>query len=124
MKILAIIFTLFVAVEHFYIMVLEMFFSSSKVAQKTFKMKKDFLENPRVKILFANQGLYNGFLAAGLILGVCFAQAPFNIIIQLYFLFCVIIAAIFGAITANNKGILFKQGLPAFLAVIFILLSM
>lgn len=74
MKVLATFFTLFVAVEHIYIMFLEMFFSTTKVAQKTFRMTEDFLQNPRVKILFANLGLYNGFLAVGLFLGYIFSQ--------------------------------------------------
>lgn len=122
MKVLATFFTLFVAVEHIYIMFLEMFFSTTKVAQKTFRMTEDFLQNPRVKILFANQGLYNGFLAVGLFFGLYFFPAPFNTTIQLFFLICVLIAAVFGAITANI-GILFKQGLPAILAIVSILFS-
>ncbi|WP_430510867.1 DUF1304 domain-containing protein [Gottfriedia solisilvae] len=122
MKVLATFFTLFVAVEHIYIMFLEMFFSTTKVAQKTFRMTEDFLQNPRVKILFANQGLYNGFLAVGLFFGLYFFPAPFNTTIQLFFLICVLIAAVFGAITANI-GILFKQGLPAILAIVSILFT-
>ncbi|MEH7351153.1 DUF1304 domain-containing protein [Gottfriedia acidiceleris] len=122
MKVLATFFTLFVAVEHIYIMFLEMFFSTTKVAQKTFRMTEDFLQNPRVKILFANQGLYNGFLAVGLFFGLYFFPAPFNTMIQLFFLICVLIAAVFGAITANI-GILFKQGLPAILAIVSILFT-
>jgi putative membrane protein len=122
MKILASFFTLFVAIEHIYIMFLEMFFSTSKVAQKTFNMTEEFLQNSRVKTLFANQGLYNGFLAAGLLFGLYFSPAPSNTMIQLFFLICVIIAALFGAITANI-GILYKQGLPAILAVVFILFT-
>lgn len=123
MEILGIIFTLLVAVEHVYIMLLEMLFSTSKTAQRTFGLTEDFLKNPRVRTLFANQGLYNGFLAAGLLWGTVFAPASYNTSIQLFFLACVIIAAVFGAIT-SNKGILIKQGLPAMIAIVFVLVSM
>ncbi|WP_214484994.1 DUF1304 domain-containing protein, partial [Bacillus sp. SM2101] len=107
MHLLAIIFTLLVAIEHVYIMILEMFFSTSRVAQKTFGVTKDVLEIPKVKTLFANQGLYNGFLAAGLFWGVLFVPDSSKIMIQLFFLICVIIASVFGALTAN-KGIFIK----------------
>lgn len=123
METLAVIFTLLVAVEHVYIMLLEMVFSTSKAAQRTFGLTEEFLKNPRIKTLFANQGLYNGFLAAGLFWGVLFAPTSHHTSIQLFFLACVIIAAAFGAIT-SNRGILLKQGLPAILAMIFVLLSM
>ncbi|MDX8366813.1 DUF1304 domain-containing protein [Cytobacillus sp. IB215665] len=122
MELVAIIFVLIVAFEHIYIMLLEMFYSTSRTAQKTFGVTKDVLEIPKVKILFANQGLYNGFLAAGLFWGLFFVPDSSKIMIQLFFLICVIIASIFGALTAN-KGIFIKQGTPAILAVIFILLS-
>ncbi|MGM7683598.1 DUF1304 domain-containing protein [Cytobacillus sp. Hm23] len=122
MELFSIIFVLIVAFEHIYIMLLEMFYSTSRTAQKTFGVTKDVLEIPKVKILFANQGLYNGFLAAGLIWGLFFVPDSSKIMIQLFFLICVIIASIFGAMTAN-KGIFIKQGTPAILAVIFILLS-
>lgn len=123
METLAVIFTLLVAIEHVYIMLLEMLFSTSKTAQRTFGLTEDFLKNPRVKTLFANQGLYNGFLAAGLFWGALFAPASYNQSIRLFFLACVIIAAVLGAIT-SNKGILVKQGLPAVVATIFVVLSM
>ncbi|MEI5907400.1 DUF1304 domain-containing protein [Bacillus spongiae] len=122
MELIAFIFTLLVAIEHVYIMVLEMFFSTSKTAQRTFKVSEELLNHPKVKTLFANQGLYNGFLAAGLVWGLFFVPDSFEISVQVFFLLCVISAAVFGALTAN-KGILLKQGLPAILALLFILLS-
>ncbi|MNH94809.1 hypothetical protein D3C73_474350 [compost metagenome] len=103
-------------------MLLEMIFSTSKAAQRSFGVTEDFLKDPRVKTLFANQGLYNGFLAAGLFWGAVFAPASYNTSIQLFFLACVIIAALFGAVT-SNRGILIKQGLPAMIAIVFVLLS-
>lgn len=123
METVAVILTLLVAVEHVYIMLLEMLFSTSATAQRTFHLSKDFLVNPRVKTLFANQGLYNGFLAAGLVWGALLAPENYQDTVRLFFLTCVIIAAVFGAFT-SNKGILFKQGLPAIIATIFVVLAM
>ncbi|CBW28869.1 MULTISPECIES: DUF1304 family protein [Haemophilus] len=69
----------------------------------------------KAKVVFANQGLYNGFLAAGIIFGYAINQ----ISVIYFFLGCVIIAAVFGAVTTKNKGILVKQGLlPAVLAIV------
>ena len=67
MGIIAGLLILLVAVEHIYILIIEMFFSESKVAQRSFGLEKEFLKDERVKIMMANQGLYNGFLAMGLI---------------------------------------------------------
>ena len=65
--------------------------------------------------MFANQGLYNGFLAAGLIWGLVLGLNPIGYMVQLFFVICVVIAAIFGGFT-SNKSIIVKQGLPAVLA--------
>lgn len=116
MNLLGTILVLLVAIEHFYILALEMFFLSSKPALRTFGLTKEVAADPRIKTLFANQGLYNGFLAAGLIFGLILDSS----VIQLFFLSCVIIAALYGAATAN-LSILYKQGLPAILAFIVIL---
>ncbi|MDZ5758863.1 DUF1304 domain-containing protein [Carnobacterium maltaromaticum] len=122
METVAFILVLIVTLEHVYIMALEMFFSTSENAQKTFGLKKEFLQQKNVKTLMANQGLYNGFLAAGLFWGLFFVPAEFALSVQLFFLGCVIVAAVYGSLTAN-KGILIKQGLPAILAFIFVLIS-
>lgn len=122
METLAVILTLLVAVEHVYIMLLEMLFSTSSAAQRTFKLPNEFLQNPRVKTLFANQGLYNGFLAAGLVWGALIAPEAYQDTVRLFFLSCVIIAAVFGAMT-SNKGILIKQGLPAIVAAVVVLVA-
>jgi putative membrane protein len=123
METAAFVLTLLVAAEHVYIMLLEMFFSSGRAAQRTFRLSADFLSNPRVKTLFANQGLYNGFLAAGLVWGTLFASEQDGSTIQMFFLSCVIIAAVFGAFT-SNMGILFKQGFPAIAALVCVWLTL
>lgn len=97
-----------------------MFFSTSHAAEKSFGVPKKILALKEVQTLFANQGLYNGFLAAGLFWGLFFAPSSFSTAIIIFFLSCVIIAAIFGAVTAN-KSILIKQGVPAILALLFVL---
>ena len=92
-----------------------MFAIEGKSAKRIFGLTDDFIaqKKVKVKVMFANQGLYNGFLSAGIIFGYAINQMP----VIYFFLTCVIIAAIFGAITIN-KGILVKQGLPAILAII------
>ena len=69
--------------------------------------------------MFANQGLYNGFLAAGLILGLILGLNPIGYMIQLFFVICVV-AATFGGFT-SNKSIIVKQGIPAILALVALL---
>ena len=105
MGIIAGLLVLLIAVEHIYILIIEMFFNESEVAQKSFGLEKEFLQNERVKILMANQGLYNGFLATGV----------FQIQLAIFFLVCVICAAIYGALTVSYR-ILIIQGFPAILA--------
>lgn len=122
MEVLALGLTLLVALEHLYIMGLEMFASGSRTAQRTFNLPAEFLADRRVKTLFANQGLYNGFLAAGLIWGALIAPEAYAFQLQVFFLGCVIVAAAYGAVT-SNKGILIKQGLPAIVALIVVLLA-
>ena len=73
------------------------------------------------KSLAANQGMYNGFLAAGLVWGLFYPDPVIGRQIQLFFVICVVVAAVYGALTAN-KSILLKQGLPAILALISLLI--
>ena len=121
MGIIAGMLILLVAIEHIYILIIEMFFNESEVAQKSFGLEKEFLQDERVKIMMANQGLYNGFLAMGLIWSI-FESGVFQIQLAIFFLTCVICAAIYGALTVSYR-ILFMQGIPAILAlmVIFIM---
>jgi putative membrane protein len=105
-----------VAVLHVYFLILEMFLWTTSYGRSAFGLDKNFaLES---KALAANQGLYNGFLAAGLAWGIFLGDAGFSI--QLFFLSCVIIAGIFGALTFSRK-IFFVQALPAIAALVVVL---
>ncbi|WP_139996715.1 DUF1304 domain-containing protein [Paenibacillus paridis] len=120
MVIASIIFVSLVAMEHLYILVLEMFLWTSDRARKSFGTTKEFAES--TKSLAANQGLYNGFLAAGLFWGLFHPTAEFGYQLQLFFLICVLVAAVYGGITAK-KSILVVQGLPALIALVFVLFA-
>jgi putative membrane protein len=98
----------FVALLHVYFMVLEMFLWDKPMGLRTFRMTQEFAKAS--KKLAANQGLYNGFLAAGLCWGMTLGAAGRGIVV--FFLGCVIIAGVFGAFTVGRK-ILFVQALPA-----------
>ncbi|SFT23783.1 DUF1304 domain-containing protein [Paenibacillus sp. BC26] len=120
MTIIAAILVALVAVEHIYILILEMFMWTTPRALKAFGTTKAFAEES--KSLAANQGLYNGFLAAGLFWGLFYPDAAVGHQIQLFFLCCVLVAAIYGGVTAK-KSILMVQGLPALVALAFVLLT-
>ncbi|HUN54912.1 MAG TPA: DUF1304 domain-containing protein [Smithella sp.] len=107
-----------VALLHIYFLVLEMLLWDKPMGLKAFGQTKE--QAAATKILAANQGLYNGFLAAGLLLGV--AQGDSGTYFKLFFLSCVIVAGVYGAITASRK-ILFIQALPALIGLILVLLS-
>jgi putative membrane protein len=98
-----------VALLHLYFLVLEMFLWTKPLGLKTFRNTPD--KAAATRVLAANQGLYNGFLAAGLIWGLCTAQ--WNVV--LFFLGCVIVAGLYGAYSVN-KRIFFVQGVPAIAA--------
>jgi putative membrane protein len=106
-----------VALLHIWFMVLEMFFWTKPLGLKTFGNSPEKAELS--KVLAANQGLYNGFLAAGLIWGLWLGAAGTHI--QLFFLGCVVVAGLYGAATANKK-ILFVQALPAAVGLVLLLL--
>jgi putative membrane protein len=108
---------IFVAVLHLYFLYLEMFLWTSPIGLKTFKNDAEFAK--RSAVLAANQGLYNGFLAAGLFWSVITAGSE-SIHLKIFFLSCVVIAGIYGGITANKK-IFFIQGLPALVALLLVL---
>lgn len=115
MKLIAIILALIVSAEHFYILILEMFLGQTKKASRTFNMSLTTLKQKEIKTLLANQGLYNGFLAAGIIFGLFIVPKNAQLPVTLFFLGCVIVAALYGALTSSKK-ILLMQGLPAILA--------
>lgn len=100
-----------VALIHVYIVILEMLWWDTPRGHKAFGLTPEFAA--RSKVLAANQGLYNGFLVAGLAWGLWLGAEGFTI--KLFFLACVFVAGLFGAATASRK-ILYIQALPAALA--------
>lgn len=118
--IIAHILTALVAIEHLYILWMEMF-AWETVGKKTFRTLPAHLFAP-TKALAANQGLYNGFLSAGLLWSFFISDPTWVENIRIFFLGCVIVAGIYGAFTASKK-IFFVQALPAVLALIFVMLS-
>ena len=115
MSILAIVLVVLVALLHLYFLVLEMFLWTRPLGIKVFRRSREQAEQS--KVLAANQGLYNGFLAAGLLYGVVTGSREFC----LFFLACVVVAGMYGAATVNRR-ILFVQALPAVLATAALLL--
>lgn len=105
-----------VAIEHLYILYLEMF-AWETLGKKTFKgsLPPDMFKP--TKTLAANQGLYNGFLAAGLIWTFFIQDPHWSFYIAIFFLSCVIVAGVYGALTASKK-IFYVQALPAIIALI------
>ncbi|MCX7155799.1 MAG: DUF1304 domain-containing protein [Rhodocyclales bacterium] len=118
MKILGIVLVLLVALEHLYFLYLEMFLWTKPKGLKTFGNTAERAEAS--KVLAANQGLYNGFLAAGLVWGLIYPNAAAGVHIQMFFLACVIVAGIYGGISVK-KTILYVQGGPALLALLALL---
>lgn len=114
MTMLANVLVSLVALLHLYILVLEMFLWTTPKGRKAFGLTPEFAEAS--KVLAANQGLYNGFLAAGLIWGLVRGDLP----TQLFFLGCVLVAGLYGAATASRK-ILFVQAVPAAIAIAAVL---
>ena len=106
----AIVLILLVALLHLYFLVLEMFLWTRPLGLKTFRLTREAAEQS--KVLAANQGLYNGFLFAGLVWAMATQQRD----VALFFLVCVAVAGVYGAATVNRR-IFFVQALPALLAV-------
>lgn len=107
-----------VGLMHVYILVLEMFLWDKPRGMKAFGTTPEFAAAS--KVLAANQGLYNGFLAAGLFWGLSMGAAGFGV--KAFFLGCVLVAGLYGAATAS-KRILFVQALPAALGLALLLFS-
>ena len=118
MSIMTIILATIVALEHFYIFYLESIATQSEATSRVFNMDKEELSRPSVSSLFKNQGIYNALLGVFLLYGIYFSQ---NLEIVTIFVLFVIGAATYGSLTADKKIIL-KQGGPAILALISILL--
>ncbi len=107
-----------VALLHLYFLVLEMFLWEKPRGLRTFGLTPEFAKAS--KTLAANQGLYNGFLVAGLVWGLSLGAAGSSI--KVFFLGCVVVAGVFGALTANRK-ILWVQAVPGAVALVLVLAS-
>lgn len=107
---LAIVLIAVVALLHLFFLVLEMFLWTRPYGRKVFRQSREAAEQS--KVLAANQGLYNGLLAAGLAWAAATAQRD----VTLFFLGCVVVAGLYGSATVN-RGIFFVQALPALLAI-------
>ncbi len=116
MSILANILVALVALLHLGFLVLEMFLWTRPFGLKTFNMTQEVAQASAT--LAANQGLYNGFLAAGLIWGVSTGEVAFKI----FFLICVVVAGVYGGFTAK-RSILYMQALPGLLALLAVYLA-
>jgi putative membrane protein len=117
MRLVADVLVALVALLHLWFLVLEMFLWDKPLGLKTFRHSP--AEAASSKVLAANQGLYNGFLVAGLVWGLL-ASDPIGFQVKLFFLGCVIVAGVFGAATVNRR-ILVVQAAPAALAFIAVL---
>jgi len=118
MKVVQIFFVALVAFEHIYFMILEMFYWDKPKGLKAFGQTLEAAKSS--KTLAKNQGLYNGFLAAGLIWAIV-NKDNFEAL-AIFFLSCVIVAGIFGAYTTKNIKLFYVQALPAIIGLILLLI--
>lgn len=118
MTLIAELVVLMVALLHGYFLVLEMFLWEKPLGLKTFGNTRE--RAAATKVLAANQGLYNGFIAVGLLIGLLQGAAGYEF--KLYFLACVVVAGLYGAITASRK-ILFVQALPGAIGLALVLMT-
>jgi len=113
------IFIALIALLHVYILVLEMFLWDKPAGRRAFGHSLE--KAIESKVLAANQGLYNGFLAAGLFWGLYLGTAGFDI--KVFFLGCILVAGVYGGITAKRK-ILYIQALPAIIGLVLLFLNL
>ncbi|MGH8090256.1 MAG: DUF1304 domain-containing protein [Rudaea sp.] len=104
----------FVALLHAWFLVLEMFLWTKPLGRRVFRMSAE--QAAATKTLALNQGLYNGFLVAGLIWGLC--ANDFHV--KIFFLACVFVAGVFGAWSLGNRKVFFVQAFPALIALILL----
>ena len=109
-----------VAALHVYFLILEMFLWTRPLGLKTFRNSPE--KAAQSAVLAANQGLYNGFLAAGLIWGLLHGNPDFAFQIKMFFLLCVIVAGLYGAASVSRR-ILYVQAAPAALALVLLWLA-
>ena len=119
MDLLPRIVVLLIAAEHLYILWMEMFAWKTAGKKMLSGFEPSFFEETRV--MAANQGLYNGFLSAGLIWSLLVREGIWADRISIFFLSCVIIAGVYGALT-SSKTIFFKQALPAIAALFIVII--
>jgi putative membrane protein len=117
MKLLTDILIIAIAALHLYFLYFEMF-AWDTIGRKTFKQIPAEVF-PKTKVLAANQGLYNGFLVAGLVWSLMIEDPRWSFYVAVFFLGCVLVAGIFGAATASKK-IFWIQGLPALIALVLL----
>ncbi len=110
--------TAFVALEHLGFLVLEMFLWNTPRGHAVFGLTAEFAAESAP--LAANQGLYNGFLAAGLLWGLLLGGSPFAFQVKVFFLACVVIAGLYGGITTKST-ILYIQALPGIIGLLLVL---
>lgn len=118
MSTLLIVLSLIITIEHFYFLVLEMFLWTSKKGIKTFGLKS-FEFAKETKVLAANQGLYNGFLACGIL----FSLYQKDEKVLLFFLSCITIAGIYGAYSTKKIKLFYIQSVPALIAIVISVFS-
>lgn len=118
MKTVQVFFVALVAFLHIYFMILEMFYWTKPKGLRAFGITKEFAEQS--KTLAANQGLYNGFLAAGLIWSLI--NKNFSDQIALFFLSCVVLAGIYGTFSTKKIKLFYIQSIPAIIGIILTLL--
>ena len=116
MPLLASVVVALVALLHLWFLVLEMFLWTRPSGRRAFGLSEDFAQQS--KVLAANQGLYNGFLAAGLLWGLWLGAGGRPVV--LFFLGCILVAGVFGGLTATRK-VLWIQALPALLGIVLVL---
>lgn len=120
MLLVANLLVLIVALLHFYFLILEMVLWTKPLGKKIFRMSDERAEI--TKSLAMNQGLYNGFLAAGLVWSLLVASSEQAYALKIFFLGCVVVAGIVGALTVSRR-IFYVQGVPALAALLFLILS-
>ena len=118
MPLIATLVVALVALLHVWFLVLEMFLWTRPSGRRAFGLSEEFAQQS--KVLAANQGLYNGFLAAGLLWGLWLGASGRPV--TLFFLGCILVAGVFGGLTATRK-VLWIQALPALLAIVLVLLA-
>jgi putative membrane protein len=119
MAILANIVIAIIALMHVWFLILEMLLWDKPTGRRAFGLTAEYAA--QTKVLAANQGLYNGFLAAGLFWGL-FLGGSEGMHVKLFFLACVLVAGLFGGFTATRK-VLWIQGLPAAIGLALVLLG-